>query len=87
MVMTPTGIEHAMKMHDYLHYAVSGISSLSSGKLPTLTITGNNRHSVMAAAARTRRLGGYWHQSKMRSDILLSTRWVITLDRIDRRKV
>jgi len=76
--MTPIGISHALEMHDYLG--------------PTVTITGNNRSAVLSSAARTRRLGGYWHQSPMTSnhhEIIGRCKlaeYSITLDRIERRR-
>jgi hypothetical protein len=75
-----------MEMHDYLVYAVSGVSSLSEGKRPTLTITGNNRRAVLRSAERTMKLGGYWHRSPMKNKKSINGWPTITVDRIERRK-
>jgi hypothetical protein len=55
---------------------------------PILTIAGNNRRAVLRSAARTRKLGGYWHQSSASTKVLKYPKCihVVVVDRIERRK-
>jgi len=100
--MTPLGVSHALEMHEYpmdetpikRKMKLRTLRKFGDWSLdaPTITITGNNRSAVLSSAARTRRLGGYWHQSPMTSnhhEIIGRCKlaeYSITLDRIERRR-